>query len=136
MEQSAKPLDGVAVVRYQVSDLDRAIPFYVGQLGFHLEHRVGAAFAEISLGVLRLLLSGPGSSGARPLAEGRRQEPGGYNRIVIYVTDLESQIERLRTSGTRFRNSIESGPGGRQIQLEDPDGNPIELHEPSRPESR
>jgi catechol 2,3-dioxygenase-like lactoylglutathione lyase family enzyme len=126
----------VAVVRYQVTDIDRALTFYVQHLGFHQEQRSGSAFAEVSLGVLRLLLSGPGSSGSRALPDGRRQEPGGWNRIVIFVEGLESRIETLRTAGTRFRNSIEVGPGGKQIQLEDPDGNPIELHEPSSRQGR
>jgi glyoxylase I family protein len=125
------PRDGMAVVRYQVADIDRALTFYVEQLGFQQEQRAGSVFAEISLGVLRVLLSGPGSSGSRPMPDGRRQEPGGWNRIVIFVDGIESRIERLRTAGTRFRNQIEVGPGGKQIQLEDPDGNPIELHEPS-----
>jgi catechol 2,3-dioxygenase-like lactoylglutathione lyase family enzyme len=119
----------MAVVRYQVADIDRALTFYVQHLGFRQEHRSGSAFAEVSLGVLRLLLSGPGSSGSRPLPDGRRQEPGGWNRIVIFVDGLESRIETLRTAGVRFRNAIEVGPGGKQVQLEDPDGNPIELHE-------
>lgn len=122
--------EGVAVVRYQVTDLDRAIQFYVERLGFQLEHRAGTMFAEVSHGVLRLLLSGPGSSGARPMPDGRRQEPGGWNRVVLYVDSLAERIEALREAGVRFRNPVESGPGGRQIQIEDADGNPIELHEP------
>ena len=121
--------DGVAVVRYQVADVERAIAFYVDRLGFHLEHRAGAVFAEVSRGALRLLLSGPGSSGSRPMPDGRRQEPGGWNRIVLYVDALAAQERALREAGVRFRNQTESGPGGLQIQLEDPDGNPIELHE-------
>lgn len=122
--------DGVAVVRYQVAHLDRAIEFYVERLGFHLEHRAGGAFAAVSRGALRLLLSGPGSSGSRPMPDGRRQEPGGWNRIVLFVERLAPQIEALRAAGVRFRNEVESGPGGKQIQIEDADGNPIELHEP------
>jgi len=122
----------VAVIRYQVADIDRAIGFYVERLGFQLELRAGGAFAEVSRGVLHLLLSGPGSSGSRPLPDGRRQDPGGYNRILLYVDDIERELARHRDSGVRVRNEIESGPGGKQVQIEDPDGNPIELHEPAR----
>ena len=129
-EKTGGRRDGEAVVRYQVADLDRAIEFYVERLGFQLEHRAGSAFAEVSRGVLHLLLSGPGSSGSRPLPDGRRQEPGGWNRIVLFVERLAPQIEALRSAGVRFRNEVESGPGGKQIQIEDADGNPIELHEP------
>lgn len=118
-----------AIVRYQIADVDRAIAFYTGQLGFQLDQHAGRAFATVSRGALHLLLSGPGSSGARPMPDGRRQDPGGWNRIVLYVDDLGAMIERLRAAGTRFRNDVESGPGGKQIQIEDPDGNPIELHE-------
>jgi glyoxylase I family protein len=122
----------VAVVRYQITDIDRAIRFYTELLGFTLEQRTGAVFASVSRGPLRLLLSGPDSSGARPMPDGRRQGPGGWNRIVMYVNDLAAHIERLSAARTHFRNQIESGPGGRQIQIEDPDGNPIELHEGPR----
>jgi catechol 2,3-dioxygenase-like lactoylglutathione lyase family enzyme len=122
--------DGVAVVRYQVTDVERALGFYVQRLGFQQRGRASAAFAEVWRGPLRLLLSGPGSSGARPMPDGRRQEPGGWNRIVLFVADLARQIEALRAAGVHFRNQVESGPGGKQIQIEDPDGNPIELHEP------
>jgi len=119
-----------AVVRYQVADVDRAIAFYTDRLGFRVEHQAGSAFAAVSRGQLRLLLSGPESSGARPLPDGRRQEPGGWNRIVLYVEDLASHVTALQRAGVGFRNQLEVGPGGKQIQLEDPDGNPIELHEP------
>jgi catechol 2,3-dioxygenase-like lactoylglutathione lyase family enzyme len=118
-----------AVVRYQISDIERAIAFYTEYLGFSVEQRTGTVFASVTRGDLRLLLGGPGSSGSRPLPDGRRQEPGGYNRIVLFVDDLESMITRLRAKGVKFRNDVEAGPGGTQIQLEDPDGNPIELHE-------
>lgn len=119
----------IAAVRYQIKDVDRAIKFYTEVLGFKLEQKAGAAFAMVSRGPLQLVLSGPGSSGARPMPDGRRQEPGGWNRIIIYVPDLDAQIQRLKTAGARFRNTVEVGPGGKQIQIEDPDGNPIELHE-------
>jgi len=117
-------------VRYQVTDLDRSVDFYTKQLGFTLEHRQGAAFAKVTTGALALLLSGNGSSGARPLPGGRKQTPGGFNRIVLRVEDLPARIEELKKAGVRFRNEMEVGPGGRQIQIEDPDGNPVELFEP------
>ena len=117
-----------AVVRYQVEDLDRAIGFYTQRLGFELKHRAGP-IGIVSRGDLQLLLSGPGSSGSRPLSDGRRQEPGGWNRIVLYVDNIDSTIAALKAANTRFRNEVETGPGGKQIQLEDLDGNPIELHE-------
>ena len=119
-------------VRYQVSDLARSISFYTEHLGFTVQHQQPPAFASVSLGPLVLLLSGPGASGSRPMADGRRQEPGGWNRIVLRVPDLSTQIEALRDGGVRFRNEMEVGPGGRQIQIEDPDGNPIELFQPRR----
>lgn len=119
----------IAAVRYQIKDIDRAIRFYTELLDFKLEHKVGTAFAMVSRGPLQLVLSGPGSSGARPMPDGRPQEPGGWNRIIIYVPDLDPQIENLKNAGARFRNTVEVGPGGKQIQIEDPDGNPIELHE-------
>jgi catechol 2,3-dioxygenase-like lactoylglutathione lyase family enzyme len=117
-----------AVVRYQIANLDRSIAFYTTQLGFQLEQRTGPV-ATVSRGALHLLLSGPGSSGSRPMPDGRRQEPGGWNRIVLYVDDLEALVGRLRGIGTTFRNDVEVGPGGKQIQILDPDGNPIEIHE-------
>jgi catechol 2,3-dioxygenase-like lactoylglutathione lyase family enzyme len=119
-----------AVVRYQVRDVDRAIAFYTGQLGFRLLQRTGSVFAAVARGGLRLILSGPGSSGSRPMPDGRPQEPGGWSRIVLDVSDLAAEIRRLRAAGNRFRNEVEAGPGGKQIQVEDPDGNSIELHEP------
>ncbi|WP_437769255.1 VOC family protein [Sorangium sp. So ce281] len=118
-----------AVVRYQVTDVDRAVRFYTERLGFTLDLQAGTAFATVSRGDLRLLLSGPGSSGARPMPDGRAQVAGGWNRIVLYVDDLAAIIEGLRAAGAPFRNDIERGVGGSQIQLEDPDGNPVELHE-------
>jgi glyoxylase I family protein len=121
-----------AVVRYQVRDVERAVAFYTGPMGFQVVQRAGAVFATVSRGDLRLLLSGPASSGSRPMPDGRPQEPGGWNRIVLYVKDLDATIPALRSAGARFRNEVEAGPGGKQIQLEDPDGNPIELHEAPR----
>jgi glyoxylase I family protein len=119
---------GDAVVRYQVVDLDRAIAFYTSQLGFQLDQRAGP-IAVVSRGALHLLLSGPESSGSRPMESGQRQEPGGWNRIVLYVEDLDAEVGRLRSAGVTFRNDVKVGPGGKQVQITDPDGNPIELHE-------
>ena len=120
-----------AVVRYQVQDVQRAIAFYTRDLGFELTQDSGPAFAAVSRGNLHLLLGGPRSSGSRPMPDGRRQEPGGWNRIVLYVDDLDTTIAALRAAGTGFRNEVEVGPGGKQILIEDPDGNPIELFEPA-----
>jgi glyoxylase I family protein len=119
-------------VRYQVKDVSRGVAFYTGELGFKLEHQQLPQFAAVSLGPLPLLLSGPGASGSRPLPNGDRQEPGGWNRVVLRVADLPSLIEQLKERGLRFRNEMEVGPGGKQIQLLDPDGNPIELFEPAQ----
>jgi glyoxylase I family protein len=119
-------------VRYQVSDVSRAAAFYTQHFGFKLQHQQLPAFANVSLGDLNLLLSGPGASGSRPLPNGQRQQPGGWNRVVLRVADLPACIERLTNAGLRFRNEMEVGPGGKQIQVEDPDGNPIELFEPAR----
>lgn len=120
-----------AVVRYHVQDVDRTVAFYTRHLGFQLTQRAGPV-TILSRGDLHLLLSGPGSSGSRPMPDGRRQEPGGWNRIVIYVESLDSIITSLKTEGARFRNEVEVGPGGRQILVDDPDANPIELHEAPR----
>jgi glyoxylase I family protein len=119
-------------VRYQVADVARAVAFYTQHLGFEVRHQQLPAFANVTLGTLALLLSGPGASGSRPMPDGRAQQSGGWNRIVLRVTDLPARIEALRVSGLRLRNEMEVGPGGRQIQLDDPDGNPIELFEPAR----
>ena len=126
------PGTNAAVVRYQIQDMDRAVAFYTEHLGFELKQRSGAVFATVARGDLHLLLSGPGSSGSRPMPDGRRQEPGGWNRIVLFVDDIDSTIAALRAAGSRFRNEVEVGPGGKQIQVEDLDGNPIELHESAR----
>lgn len=122
-------------VRYQAKDVARSVEFYTGHLGFTLEHQHLPAFATVSLGALKIHLSGPGASGSRPMPDGRRQEPGGWNRVVLGVEDLASLIEHLKQSGLRFRNELEVGPAGKQIQLEDPDGNPIELFESARDEA-
>lgn len=119
-------------VRYQVREVSRAVAFYTEHLGFTLEHQQLPAFAMVSLGDLKLLLSGPQASGSRPMPDGRRQEPGGWNRVVLRAGDLAAEIDRLKAAGVQFRNPMEVGPGGRQIQVEDPDGNPIELFEPAR----
>jgi glyoxylase I family protein len=118
-------------VRYHVKDVSRSVDFYTQQLGFKLDHQHLPAFGQISVGNLKLILSGPGASGSRPLPDGQRQEPGGSNRVILEVENLPARIETLKKAGLRFRNEMEVGPGGKQIQLEDPDGNPIELFEPS-----
>src|SRR5262245_21578347 len=119
-------------VRYQTRDVSRAVAFYTNELGFTLKHQQGEAFASVSLNGTDLLLSGAQSSGARPLPDGTHQEPGGWNRLVLAVDDLAAVVEKLRASGVRFRNDMLSGPGGKQIQLLDPDGNPIELFQPAQ----
>ena len=130
----SKPHDaiqGVHGVRYQVKDVARSVEFYTRHLGFELTHQHLPAFASISLGDAQILLSGPGASGSRPMPDGRAQEPGGWNRVVLRVADLPALIDTLKDAGLSFRNEMESGPGGRQIQVEDPDGNSIELFEPA-----
>ena len=119
-------------VRYHVKDVQRAIAFYTQTLGFHLDMQNLPAFGQVSVGGLKLILSGPGASGSRPMPDGRRQEPGGWNRVLLQVEDLPARIVELRAAGLQFRNEMETGPGGKQIQIEDPDGNPIELFEPAR----
>lgn len=121
---------GLRGVRYQVKEVQRSIAFYTKILGFNLDFENLPAFGQVSIGNLKLILSGPGASGSRPLPDGRQQEPGGWNRIVLQVQDLPAHITELNKEGVHFRNEMEVGPGGRQIQLEDPDGNPIELFEP------
>ena len=118
-------------IRYQVRDVERSIAFYTQHLGFKLEHQAGSAFASVTNGELTLLLSGPGSSGSRAMPDGRKQEPGGWNRLVLRVEDLPSIVATMTKAGLYFRNEIETGPAGSQIQLEDPDGNAIELFEPA-----
>ena len=125
-------VQGVHGVRYQVKDVARSVAFYTTHLGFTLEHQQLPAFASVSLGDAQILLSGPQASGSRPMPNGQQQEPGGWNRVVLRVTDLPAFIETLKKAGLHFRNDMETGPGGKQIQIEDPDGNPIELFEPAR----
>ena len=122
---------GLWGVRYQVKDVQRSIAFYTQTLGFNLDHQNLPAFGQVSISNLKLLLSGPGASGSRPMPDGRQQEPGGWNRIVLQVEDLPARIVDLKQKGANFKNELEVGPGGKQIQVEDPDGNPIELFEPA-----
>ena len=122
---------GLHGVRYQVKDVSRAVAFYTEQLGFDLDRTHLPAFGQVSLGDFKLILSGPGASGSRPMPDGHEQQPGGWNRVILEVKDLQGRIDALKKAGLRFRNEMEVGPGGKQIQLEDPDGNPIELFEPA-----
>jgi predicted enzyme related to lactoylglutathione lyase len=120
-------------VRYMIDDVPAAVGFYTTLLGFTLEQDASPAFAAVSRDGVRLLLSGEGSSGKRTLADGRRQESGGWNRIHLQVSDLESEVKRLRGAGVPFRtNEIVTGPGGSQVIIDDPSGNPIELFQPRR----
>ena len=123
-----------ANVRYMVHDVEAAIAFYTTHLGFKVLSSAAPAFADVVRGDLRLLLSGPTSSAGRPMPDGRQPEPGGWNRIHFIVDDLASEVARLRAAGVRFRNDVVKGPGGSQILLDDPSGNPIELFQPARRE--
>jgi catechol 2,3-dioxygenase-like lactoylglutathione lyase family enzyme len=125
-------------VRYIVHDVDAAIAFYCGQLGFREQMHPAPAFAMLTRGDLRLVLSAPGGGGGggSPMPDGARQEPGGWNRFMLEVADLEGTVEALRRAGVHFRNDIVTGVGGNQIMAEDPSGNPVELFEPGRPEAR
>lgn len=125
-------VEEVRGIRYQVKDVARSVAFYTKKLGFKLVHEQLPAFADVSLGDVHMLLSGPGASGSRPMPGGVMQEAGGWNRVVLKVADLTRCTAALRDAGVRFRNQMETGPGGRQVQIEDPDGNPIELFEPAR----
>jgi len=120
----------VATVRYLVTDVDAAIAFYTERLGFTLQQQMGPAFAIVAHDGLSLWLAGPKSSAARAMPDGRKPEPGGWNRLVLELDDLEAEVAALREAGATFRNEIVTGPGGKQILLEDPDGNPIELFQP------
>ena len=119
-------------VRYQVKDVARSVAFYTQSLGFTVEHQQLPAFASVTLGDSKILLSGPGASGSRAMPDGQAQAPGGWNRVVLRVSDLPAFVTALKNAGVAFRNEMETGPGGRQIPIEDPDGNPLELFEPAR----
>lgn len=121
----------MAVVRYMVDDVDAAVNFYTQRLGFTLVQKMGAPFASVSRDDLTVWLAGPQSSAVRPMPDGRRPQAGGWNRFVIQVENIEATVNALKKTGVRFRNEIVSGPGGKQILLEDPSGNPIELFEPA-----
>ena len=123
--------DDPVYVRYLIDDVETASAFYVSHLGFEVVWSAGAAFAEIARGNLHLLLSGPASSAARPMPDGRQPVPGGWNRIHLLVDDITSEVERLRAAGVTYRSEIVRGPGGSQIVFDDPSGNPVELFEPS-----
>jgi catechol 2,3-dioxygenase-like lactoylglutathione lyase family enzyme len=123
--------DDLVSVRYMVDDVERATDFYTRLFGFEVGRSAPPAFAEVRSGRLRLLLSGPESAAGRPMPDGRRPEPGGWNRIHLIVEDIAAEVERLRAAGVPFRNDVVTGPGGRQILLEDPSGNPIELFQPA-----
>lgn len=130
--KSAACIKGVHGIRYQVKDVARAAAFYAQYLGFTLEHQHLPEFAAMSFGSATLLLTGPGASGSQPLPGGQRQEPGGWNRIVLHTVDLPACVAALQHAAVPFRTGIISGPGGSQVQIEDPDGNPVELFEPSK----
>ena len=119
-------------VRYMVNDVEAAVAFYTTRLGFTLISKTLPAFADVARGDLRLLLSGPASSAGRPMPDGRRPGPGGWNRIHLVVEDLSGEVDRLRAAGVQFRSDIVTGPGGSQILLDDPSGNAIELFQPRR----
>jgi catechol 2,3-dioxygenase-like lactoylglutathione lyase family enzyme len=125
-----KMTDGKVSVRYMVDDVDQAIDFYTKHFGFEPGHNASPAFAEVLKGNLRLLLAGPESSAGRPMPDGRQPVPGGWNRIHFVVDDIDTEVERLRGAGVEFRNDVVSGPGGRQILVDDPSGNPIEIFQP------
>ena len=120
----------MANIRYFVHDVDAAIDFYVSQLGFELAQRPGPPIAMVRRGDLTLWLSGPGTSAARPMPDGAQPAPGGWNRFVLEVADLDARATALRAAGVRLRSDIVSGPGGRQLLIEDPSGNPVELFAP------
>ena len=123
--------DEMVNVRYMVDDVDSAIAFYTKHLGFEVRTSAAPAFADVTRGNLRLLLSGPASSAGRPMPDGTRPSPGGWNRIHLIVADIDAEVARLRAAGALFRNGILEGPGGKQILLQDPSGNFVELFQPA-----
>lgn len=125
----------MATVRYIVHDVERAIDFYCKKLEFKLEDQWGPAFAIVSKDNLKLWLSGPETSAAKPMPDGREPEPGGWNRIIVAVSDISETFNKLKNDGVIFRNEIISGPGGKQVLLDDPSGNPIELFERRKSDS-
>jgi catechol 2,3-dioxygenase-like lactoylglutathione lyase family enzyme len=125
------PNDEIVNVRYMVNDVDGSIAFYTKQLGFEVLTSAAPAFADVKRGNLRPLLAGPESSAGRPMPDGRKPGPGGWNRIHFVVDDIDAEVKRLRDAGATFRNNIVTGPGGKQILLEDPSGNVVELFQPA-----
>jgi catechol 2,3-dioxygenase-like lactoylglutathione lyase family enzyme len=125
------PNNEMVNVRYMVDDVDEAIAFYSKLLGFELLTSASPAFADVKRGNLRLLISGPESSAGRPMPDGRKPGPGGWNRVHFVVDDIDTEVRRLRDAGATFRNDIVTGPGGKQILLEDPSGNVVELFQPA-----
>jgi catechol 2,3-dioxygenase-like lactoylglutathione lyase family enzyme len=128
--------DDTVNVRYMVDDVDEAVAFYTKHLGFNVLSSASPAFADVTRGNLRLLLAGPQSSAGRPMPDGRKPGPGGWNRIHFIVDDIDAEVARLRDAGATFRNDVVTGPGGKQILLEDPSGNVVELFQPGRSTSR
>jgi len=131
MANPAINLADLVSVRYMVDDVDTAVDFYTKHLGFTVNTNFAPAFADVIRGNLRLLLSGPTSSAGRPMPDGAKPAPGGWNRIHLIVDDIAVDVDRLRAAGVTFRNDIISGPGGRQILIQDPSGNVIELFQPA-----
>ena len=127
------PTDEMINVRYMVDDVEESIAFYTKLLDFELLNNFSPAFADVKRGNLRLLLAGPKSSAGRPMPDGAKPGPGGWNRIHFIVDDLGTEVARLRDAGARFRNDVVEGPGGKQILLQDPSGNVVELFEPAAP---
>jgi catechol 2,3-dioxygenase-like lactoylglutathione lyase family enzyme len=125
------PTDEIVNVRYMVDDVDKSIAFYTKLLGFEILTSAAPAFADVKRGNLRLLLAGPASSAGRPMPDGAKPGPGGWNRIHFIVDDIDAEVARLRNDGARFRNDIIEGPGGKQILLQDPSGNVVELFQPA-----
>jgi catechol 2,3-dioxygenase-like lactoylglutathione lyase family enzyme len=123
--------DETVNIRYMVDDVDAAVDWYTGLFGFELISNAAPAFADVRRGGLRLLLSGPTSSAGRPMPDGRIPEPGGWNRLHFIVGDIDAEVARLRRAGVAFRNDVITGPGGSQVLVDDPSGNPVELFQPA-----